>query len=235
MGVSLCKINLFMRKSLFLSFTLAFVATVLFAQKPAPAEKSDPEAKKVLDRVRKKYEGYKTLEAAFNLEIEVPGQDKEIQKGTIAQQSEKFRLDMAPQTIAGDGKTTWVYLKSSNEIQINDTDPDSDNGFLTPRDLLRRYEKGDFLYAIVDKISEKGRVLTQIEFKPKDKKSEYSKLRVSIDEKTSSFVSIKAFAKDGSRYNFVITKFSPNKTFSPDYFQLDPKNFPGAHVEDLRM
>ena len=223
-----------MKNTLLLSALLLF-SGLLFAQKPAPPEKADPEAKKVLDRIRKKYEGYKSFEAGFALTVEVPGQPKEVQNGTIGQQGEKFRLEMDQQTIASDGKTTWVYLKSNNEIQINDTDPNSDNGFLTPRDLLRRYEKGDFLYAITDKTTDKKRVLTQIEFKPKDKSSEYSKLRISIDEKAGTIDSIKAFAKDGSRYAFQVSRFTPNKAFGDGTFQLDPKRFPGAHVEDLRM
>jgi outer membrane lipoprotein-sorting protein len=101
--------------------------------------------------------------------------------------------------------------------------------------LLRRYEKGDFLYAITEKTKENGKLLTQIEFKPKDKKSEYSKLRISIDEKAGTIQSIKAFSKDGARYAFVIAKFTPNKTFGKAYFQFEPKKYPGIKVEDLRM
>lgn len=214
---------------------LTIACSGLSAQKPAPAEQSDPEAKKILDRVRKKYDGYKSMEAAFTLASEVPDQPKETQKGTIGQQGNKFRLDMDGQIIVSDGKINWIYLKKNNEIQINNADPNDDNGFLTPKDLLRRHEKGDFLFAVTDKIPEKNRVLTQIEFKPKDKSSEYAKLRVSIDEKTNTIESIRAFAKDGSRYTFQITRFTPNKTFGSGYFQLDAKQFPGVHVEDLRM
>lgn len=224
-----------MRKTLIFTFLLS-LTTGLFAQKAAPAEKPDPQAKKVMERIRKKYDSYKTLEAGFSLTIEVPGQPKEVQKGTVGQEGDKFRLEMDAQTIVSDGKTNWVYLKKNNEIQINDVDPEeSDNGFFTPKDLLRRYDKGDFLYAITDKISEKNRVLTQIEFKPVDKSSEYAKLRVSIDEKAGTIESIKAFAKDGSRYAFLVDRLTTNKPFSAGYFQLDAKNYPGAHVEDLRM
>jgi outer membrane lipoprotein carrier protein len=78
-------------------------------------------------------------------------------------------------------------------------------------------------------------VLTQIEFKPKDKKSEYSKLRISIDEKAGAIEHIKAFAKDGSRYTFSVTKLTPNKAFDADYFKFDAKKYPGVKVEDLRI
>lgn len=225
-------------KKLLFALLILFIAPTLPAQSKAPAkaEKSDPEAKKVLDKIRKKYEGYKTLEAAFSLTIELPGQDQEVQKGTIGQEDKKFRLEMDQQIIVSDAKTTWVYLKKNNEVQINDADPaDSENGFLTPKDLLKRYQKGDYTYAITEKITENGKLITQIEFKPNDKNSEYSKLRVSIDEKGGRIQAIKAFGKDGSRYSFAITRFTPNKTFAADYFSFDTKKYPGVKVEDLRL
>jgi len=231
-----------MKKLLFALLTLCSL-NVLFAQSgkaptpAAPAEKNDPEAKKILDKIRKKYEGYKSLEASFTLTIELPGQKQEVQKGTIAQEGDsKFRLEMDEQVIVSDSKTTWVYLKKNNEVQINDADPkDTENGFLTPKALLKRYQKGDYLYAVTDKTTEGGKLLTHIEFKPKDKNSEYSKLRVSIDEKAGSIQSVKAFGKDSSRYTFSISKLTPNKQFAADYFTFDVKKYPGAKVEDLRM
>jgi outer membrane lipoprotein carrier protein len=227
-----------MNKSWFSFSVLTFFTLSLFAQsmpKAAP-EKNDPEAKKVLDRIRKKYEGYKTFEAAFSLTIEVPGQANDVQKGTVGQEGDKFRLNMSQQVIINDTKTTWVYLKKNNEVQINDSEPaSSDAGFMTPKELLRRYQKGDFLYALTDKVTQGARVLTQIEFKPVDRKSEYSKIRLSIEEKTGNIESIKAFGKDGSRYTFAITRFTPNKALAAGYFSFDAKQYPGVHVEDLRM
>lgn len=225
-------------KRLFFFLITLFSVTVVTAQSPAPspAEKSDPGAKKILDKIRKKYEGYKTIEAAFVLTIEVPGQPKEVQKATVGQEANKFRLEMDQQVIISDGLATWVYQKKNNEVQINNAEPaGSDNGFMMPKDLLNRYQKGDYLYAVVDKITEGGKVLTQIEFKPKSKKSEYSKLRISVDEKAGTIQNVKAFAKDGTRYTFAMNRLTPNKSFAADYFTFDTKRYPGVKVEDLRM
>lgn len=223
-----------MKKLMFSLFALTLLGTVS-AQSGAQSEKNDPEAKKVLDKIRKKYEAFKTIEAGFQLTIEVPGQPKEVQKGTISQEGDKFRLEMDQQVIVSDAKTTWVYLKKNNEVQVNNAEPGADNGFLTPKDLLKRYQKGDFLYAITDKVTENGKVLTQIEFKPKDKNSEYFKFRLSIDEKAGSIQSIKAFSKDNSRYTFVINRLSSNKALAAGTFTFDAKKYPGVRVEDLRM
>lgn len=225
-----------MMKKLFLLIAAGIFWTAMPAQTNVPAETSDPEAKKVLDRIRKKYEGYKSMEAAFSLTIEVPQQALEVQKGAIGQQGNKFRLEMDQQMIVSDGKTNWVYLKQNNEVQISDAQPGGAGGndFLSPADLMKQYQKGEYLYAITDKVTEKGVVITQIEFKPKSKASEYSKLRVSVNEKAGTIQSIKAFAKDGSRYTFQITRFTPNKAFAQNHFSFDPKQVPGIHIEDLR-
>jgi len=222
-----------MYKYFFVLITL-FSTQFLAAQTTAAPEKNDPEAKKVLDKIRKKYDAYKTLEATFSLAIEVPGEAKEIQKGTVTQEGKKFRLDMADQIVVSDGVATWAYQKKSNEVQVNDADPNDANSFLTPKDLLSRYQKGDFLYAITDKTTEGVKVLTQIEFKPKDKTSEYSKLPIAIDEKAGTMQSIKAFAKDGSRYTFSITRFTPNKALAAGQFKFDQTQYKGVRVEDLR-
>lgn len=223
-----------MLKYILLSFCL--LCTVLVTAQTADlSEKNDPEAKRLLDKVRKKYESYKTLEAGFTLTIELPEQAKTVQKGKIGQEGDKFHLEMDQQTIVSDGKSTWVYLKKNKEIQINDANDGGTGDFLTPKDLLTKYQKGEYLYALNDKSTEKGVFLSHIEFKPKDKKSEYSKIRVSIDEKNKKIVSIKAFSKDGGRYTFLVTSFSPNKKFEANHFVMDTAKYPGVHVEDLRM
>ncbi|MFN4256881.1 MAG: LolA family protein [Saprospiraceae bacterium] len=225
-----------MTKQLLLLAALNLLTISAFAQvKPPQPEQNDPEAKKLLDKIRKKYEGYKTLEVAFSLTTELPGQAKDVQKGSIAQAAEKFRLDMDAQTIISDGKTTWVYLKKENEVQINDAGTGDESAFLTPKELLSRYQRGDYTYAITEKTTEGGKPLTYIEFKPKDKNSEYAKIRLTLDTKANTIESIKAFAKDGGRFTFKITKLVPNKKFPAGHFLFDKAKFPGVRVEDLRM
>jgi outer membrane lipoprotein carrier protein len=229
------QVLLYMRKQMLSLITLLTFSVCLWAQPQQAPEQSDPAAKKVLDKIRKKYDAYKTIDAAFSLTIEVPGQAKDVQKGAIAQDGKKFRLEMSDQTVVSDGVTTWAYQKKSNEVQINDADPKDANSLMSPKELLSRYQKGDFLYAISDKVTEAGKILTMIEFKPKDRNSEYSKLRIAIDEKAGVIQSVKGFAKDGSRYTFVITRITPNKSLPAAQFTFDAKQYKGIRVEDLRL
>lgn len=207
------------------------------AKQATSVEEYDPKAKAILDKVQKKYDGYKSLEAAFSLEIELPEQAKQVQKGKMSRKGASYFVDLSgQQAMICDGKSLWIILHKNKEVQINNApDPkESDGSILTPESLFNFYKNGKFVYALTNDYVDKGRSLQQIEFKPLDRGSEYSKIRLTIDKKTSEIVSARAFSKDGSRYTFSITKLSPNKTFASNYFAFDKTKYPGYHVEDLR-
>ena len=86
----------------------------------------------------------------------------------------------------------------------------------------------------MDTRSESGKVRHFIEFKPTDRYSEYSKLRMVIDKNTNAVVRIKAFAKDGARYTLSLDRFSPNKSYAADFFTFSKAKYEGYYVEDFR-
>ena len=214
---------------------IAICCTVsVFAQ--TEAETSDPKAKAILKKMEAKYETYKTVGADFTLTIEIPEEEKEVQKGSISQQGDKYRVDLEHQAVYSDGKSLWLYMKHSNEVQINDVDDFEDDGeMLSPKDLLRIYEKEDFIYQLVNEDYENGVMIQQIEFKPTDKDSEYAKMRVTIDKKKLEIKRIKAFSKDGSRYTMEVQKFKPNQKYGSADFVFNPDEYPDIFVEDLRI
>ncbi len=199
------------------------------------ASDSDPKAKAILDKVRKKYEAYKSLEATFTLDIEMPEQPKESQKGKVARQGEKYRVEMGGQSVICDGKAVFLIMPSNKEVQINNLPaPGEDEDILSPQSLFNFYNKGKFAYVLVNEYSQSGKVLQDIEFKPLEKNFDYSKIRMSVNKTTSEVVSVKAFGKDGARFTLSIGQFTPNKPFAADHFAFDKAKYPGYHVEDLR-
>ncbi len=222
-----------------LAIFLTVVSTAIFAQKKPVATKSevsDPEAKAVLEKMRKKYEAYSTLEADFSLEIEAPQQPSQTQKGTLTQQAEKYRLKFNDRTMVSDGKSVWLHIPKNKQVQINDVDEDGgDGGISSPQDLLKAYAWKDYVYAITNEFSENGRIVQQIEFKPISKANDYSKVRLSLDKKTLEILSIKSFGKDGSRYTLTVNKLTPNKTVSASTFTFAKSECPDCKFEDLRL
>ncbi|MBI5915050.1 MAG: outer membrane lipoprotein carrier protein LolA [Bacteroidetes bacterium] len=221
-----------MLASLFSIFTV-----VVFAQTPvAKKEVSDPQAKEVLEKMRKKYEAFQTLEAEFSLEIEVPQQPKQTQKGKLVQQGEKYRLNLNDRTLVSDGKAVWLYIAKNKEVQINDVEEDAaEGGISSPQDLLKAYAWNDYIYGLTNEFSENGKLVQQIEFKPISKDSDYSKIRLTLDKKTLDIVSIKSFGKDGSRYTLIMNKLTPNKQTPATTFTFAKTECPECRFEDLRM
>jgi outer membrane lipoprotein-sorting protein len=223
-------------KFLFLPFFLCLLSLHSFAQKATTKETSDPQAKVLLDKIKKQYDSYKSLEADFSLAIEFPEQPKETQKGKVYQAADKYRMEAKNQTVINDGKTMWFYTRSNNEVQVNDaTKSKSMGGIVSPKEIVRMYEKGDYIYSLAGEAVENGVMCKAIEFKSVSKSSEFSKLRLAIDKKTNQVVSLRTFSKDGSRYTFVLSKLQVNKAINKDIFIFDKNKYPSVHVEDLRM
>lgn len=197
---------------------------------------SDPEAKAILEKLRKKFDAFNSLEADFTLEIQFPEQPKETQKGILVRQGDKYKLDLSSQSVVSDGKVLWLILHNNKEVQINNVpDPEEmDGSLLTPEALFTFYENGKYVYQFVNEFVENGKLVQHIEFKPLDEYSEYSKLRLVVDKRKNEIVSVTAFAKDGSRYVFSIGTFRPNKAYASNFFTFDKSKYPDYYVEDLR-
>lgn len=225
-----------MQKLLLLTSFL-FIVQISFSQSNQFAKKgdSDPLATSILEKVKKKYDSYKTLEATFELVIEIPESPVEEQSGRMVQKGEKYRLEMEDHVFVSDAISLWVYFKKNQEVQINDAEESEDGEIMSPKDLLRVYESDNFVYALVDEIDEGGKVVQQIEFKPLDPDAEYFKIRLTINKQSSEIMRMKAFAKDGSRYTMNLTKMTPNKDFADDYFIMKKSECADCHWEDLRI
>jgi outer membrane lipoprotein-sorting protein len=207
----------------------------LAGQNFTKAGDSDPAAKAILEKMRKKYEAYQTIEAEFTVEMEVPEQPVNKQKGKLQQQGDKYRLLMGDRTLVSDGKSVWLHLPKNNEVQINDVEEDEETGITSPKDLLQAYEWKNYVYGLTGEFTENGKPVQQIEFKPLAKDSDYSKIRLTLDKKTSDVVSIKSFSKDGSRYTLVVDKLTPNKSLPASTFTFSKSECPGCTFEDLRI
>lgn len=219
-----------------LSITLSIQAQVRENTQYTKAGDSDPAATTILEKLRKKYDAFNALEADFTLEIQLPEQPKEVQKGTLVRQGDKYKLDLATQSVISDGKALWLILHNNKEVQINnvpDTD-EADGSLLTPQALFNFYESGKYVYQFVNEFVENGKLVQIIEFKPLDKYAEYSKLRLVVDKKKNEMVNVTAFSKDGSRYIFSIGTFQPNKSYAANFFSFDKSKYPDYYVEDLR-
>ncbi|MEZ4988190.1 MAG: outer membrane lipoprotein carrier protein LolA [Saprospiraceae bacterium] len=218
----------------FLVIVVAMSSSPLVAQDYTKSADSDPEARKILNAVRQKYETYTSIEATFSLDIELPEQPKETQQGTMARYGDKYHLSFGGQEVFSDGAALYLVLHNNKSVQINHLPEPGESDLLSPESIFQFYDNGQFIYSLIDTQTENGKVVHIIEFKPTDRYSEYAKLRMIVNRDTKEVVRVKAFAKDGSRYTFQIKQMTPNKHFAADFFSFNKAKFPGYYVEDLR-
>ena len=204
------------------------------AQNPKKfVEENDPEARAVFEKIKKRYDAYNAMKVEVSIEIEIPEQAAIKQKGTLIQKGDQYKLDMPDQMHISDGEELWLYLKEKNQVQIHAISDDED-AMMTPKDLLKFYERDDFIYVLTNEFFDKNRTVQQIELKPLERDGDIRKFRVEVNKKTAEIISIKAFFTDGVRYNVYIDKLTPNPYVATN-FVFNKSDYPGVKVEDLRI
>jgi outer membrane lipoprotein-sorting protein len=218
-----------------LLFLLMLSPLSLFGQDMTSAEDSDPRATRILNDLRAKYEGYPLLQVEFDFILEQPEAPKEVQKGNLVRQDDRFRVKLGNQTILSDGEAYYLILHNNKEVQINDLPDPEEMTVLSPQTLFSFYESGEFVYALINELSEGGRVIQQIEFKPLDSGSEYRKIRFEIDKGKKQPIQVIAFSKDGGRYTIRFTSLKRGEPKDPGFFAFSEDEYPNYYVEDLRQ
>ena len=211
---------------------LAFAASVLVTNAQSNPTKNDPNGKKILDKVSAKFKTFKSPQAAFTYQIE-NGQGKVLstKKGTVRMRGSKYHVSMSGLEIFSDGRTSWSYDKSANEVTVNGVDGGSN---MTPQKLFTNFYDKDFYYKLNGEKKMAGKTVQEIEMTPTDKTRPFHKVYVYVDKAASTIYSAKFLEKTGNRYSYTINSLKPNATVSDADFAFDKKRYPGVEVVDLR-
>ncbi len=234
-------------KTLYMSLILVAMSNLFHVEQilgqPAATNLAvnDAKAKNILDKLRKQYDSYGTLQANFTLLLELDnGKSKETQVGKITQAGNKYRIEMknkkgeVSQLIISDGVTTW-FMPNRSEVQITNASKKSNNGVVSPKEIVKMYDSGEYEYAITGEGTEGGKPCTYIEFKPKKKNSEYTKLRLAVSTRSNEMIYLKVFGRDQSRYTMTIQSLTSNGKYPASTFTFDKTKFPNAKINDLRI
>ena len=192
----------------------------------------DPKAGKILNEMSAKYKALKAFRASFQQTLENPlNKIKETIEGDIIVSGTKFRLQTKGQEVINNGSTMWTYMKSENEVNVSDYDPDEEE--ITPSQIFTLYQKG-YKYTYVEQITENGVAYDIVELSPEDRSNSLIKVRLQVAKKDRSVKSWKMFKKNGNRYSFVIKEFTPNPPITTATFTFDKTKHKGVKVIDLR-
>ncbi len=211
---------------------LAIAGSILFISPAVSQSKTDPKAQEILKGVSAKYKSMKSLSASFTVitsDQKTKANDK--YTGNIIVKGEKYRLTLKGQEVISDGKSSWTYLKESNEVQINEVAEKSDA--ISPTTIFTIYEKGFSTKYIGEKTIENV-VYQQIELVPDDSKKSYFKIQLNINKQEKIISSAKVLEKSGNQFTYSIEKFKMNPDAPDALFTFDTAKYPGVEVVDLR-
>ncbi|PKP11085.1 MAG: hypothetical protein CVU09_04720 [Bacteroidetes bacterium HGW-Bacteroidetes-4] len=219
-----------MIKYLIISVFTLFVGTIT-AQK-------DPAAEALLKAMANKAQTYKSIDVEFEYTLE-NGQtnSKENYKGSVLIKGNKFKMQIDGTITFSDGKSRWVYLEESNEVNISavieSDELEPEERFMNdPMSLYTLYEKG-FKYTLSGTETVDGMNYNLIDLTPEDISKPYFKIRCWITPQ-DELNALKYFQKDGTRILLKFTSIKLDKKVKDSDFVFSPKDYPGVEVIDLR-
>lgn len=212
---------------------LYVILALILSSSLVNAQKSDPEAKQVLDAVSAKFKTFTTVQANFTYKVEnADGKALSTKTGTVKMKGNKYRVSFGGQEIFSDGKTIWNYDKGSNEVTVSSVD-ESGSG-LTPQKLFTNFYDKDFLYILNGEKKVGGKTMQEIEMTPTDKSKAFHKVYVQVDKAARTIYSTRVLENGGNRYTYTVSTMKTNVPIDDQQFTFDKSKYPGVEVVDLR-
>ncbi len=195
----------------------------------ATAQKNDPAAKSLLDKVSQNFKSLKTVVANYSLTVtNRAGKTAGQKSGQIYLKGAKYKITENSMEILSDGKTQWRFEPDANEVTVSKVDNSADG--ITPQKLFTNFYDKDFLYKLNGPATVNGKKVKEIELTPTDKRKSFFKVYVYVDEAQNMIVSSKIFENSGNVYNYSMTNLKTNQALSDAMFAFDKSKHPGVDV-----
>jgi outer membrane lipoprotein carrier protein len=188
----------------------------------------DQKAKAILDGVSTKVKTIKSMKANFVLAL---SKTKQTKSGVMFMKGLKYFVSLPGQEIYCDNKTITTYLKSSNEVTINDIDPAENT--LTPTKLFTNFYDKEFKSKYIGEKKIGANTILEIELIPIKQKN-FTKILLQINKATNFISYGKIFEKNGNIMSYTISNITSNPVIAEAQFVFDAKKHPNCEVVDLR-
>jgi len=210
-------------KSSIILFNLIFILAI-----SGYSQGKDPKASALLEEVSKKAKSFKSIKVDFSYTmVNAKAGINEEKTGTLLVSGDKYKMAAAGQTILCDGKTIWTYIKSSNEVQVNDLENKDDA--MTPSKLLTSYNS-NYKSKIIRSTDP---AIENVELTPNTGKN-FTKALLGIDKAKKQVKSFTLYDKSGNTFTYKIKTYLTDTPVSDADFTFDARKFPGVEVIDMR-
>jgi outer membrane lipoprotein-sorting protein len=155
----------------------------------------------------------------------------ELTEGKVLVSGDKYRLNVAGQTVISDGETVWTVIADAEEVQVNDAE-ESEGGFSLTK-MLSTYND-DYKSKLLPRATAMdGKNIYALELIPNEKKN-FDKVELFVDKDKMEVYSIALYDQNGSTYTYKIVTFVPDAPVSAEDFKFDDADFPDFDVIDMR-
>lgn len=189
-------------------------------------------ARGVLDKAYAAYTKAGGITANFTLQTkDVKAKNTYSYDGTASMKGDKFKLVIPDGTTWFDGKTQWVYLTDTDEVNVSNPTAQELQG-ISPAALFAIYKSG---FNLTTKASEtvNGKLTTVVEMIPQKKNANLTKVTVWIDKSTNIFSRITVDNTNGLQNVLTIKKYQAANL--PDAtFVFNKRDYPKVEIIDLR-
>ncbi|NDV79603.1 LolA-like putative outer membrane lipoprotein chaperone [Dysgonomonas sp. 511] len=209
-------------KTLLLSiFTI--LTTTAFAQN----------ARSILDKASETYNNAGGVIVSFTLDSkDIKSKSTYSYDGKAYMKGDKFRIEIPDAITWFDGKTQWVYIKDTEEVNVSNPTGEELQA-ISPSVLFNIYKKGFNLKYNGEKRMA-GKVHQEVELAPQKKGAEFTKIVVLIDKSSNKFSKITLTDKAGMENVLTIKKYQTGAALADTSFRFEKKNYPNAEIVDLR-
>lgn len=204
-----------------------FIAAVLAAfALPAPAQDAD----EVFARLKSKYESIGALRAEFSQTMTSAYMDDEATStGLLIASGDSYRVETDDQTLVTDGEVTWVYMKSQNQLLINDhaSDPQS----FSVSEFLFDYDDR-FDVAGVESVTIGGARYFVLALTPSSDEAFFTEATLTLRTRDDLITRLEVVDVNGTTMVFDLKNIELNPALDADVFRFTPPR--GTEIIDLR-
>lgn len=190
-------------------------------------------AKSILDKAAESYAKAGGVTAKFTLNTkEINAKHIYSQDGTAYMKGDKFKIEVPEAITWFDGKTQWIYMKDSEEVNI--TNPTgAELQAISPSMLFSIYKHGyDLKYNGEKTVN--GKIVQEVEMTAQHKKIDLKKVIVQINKATNIFSKIVLTDVNGMENTLIINSYTTNSNLVDNSFVFNPKDYPKVELIDLR-
>ena len=205
-------------KKIFLTLISLAMINAFFCQK------SDKEAVKLLEKVKKTY-----TKSAFSLKFthELKNAKANISqtesgKAIVNKKKYNITLDKAKINQIYDGNKVFTISQEEKEVSVSKPADDSD--LMTPTKILDNFKKDYYITSSGNK-TVKGKTCIVIKLVPSQKSSKIKTVEVAVETTTNQLLQLTEINIEGTETTLTITEFKPNLVAPGALFKVNLKSY----------